>query len=140
MQPGQAGDHAVGGPSTAARQPELVAIGLGVEIDHHPVVRGRESTRLDHRAAAMNVGLGGEPDHLLMTGDRLAELEPIDAQRPDMDVEAGQDRPAGLALQLGQAIEDQQRRGQAGDVELVVRPGEGVPVEADLGRFEELAP
>src|SRR5439155_26246810 len=76
------------------------------------------------------------------SGDRFRKLEPVDPELTDVNVESGQDRLrlAQARPQLRKPKQGDPRRLDAVDVQDIVEPGGGRPVEVDLRSDGEGAP
>src|SRR6476646_11155859 len=87
-----------------------------------------------------NVGLTTNAAAACLATDLWPDVEPVDPKLADMDVEARKDGSLlGRRRELRQADKVDPLGRQAVDVELVVEPGAGGPVDLDVRRCQEHA-
>ena len=137
-----AGTSPLAGAITRANEVELVAVGLGVEVEGDPVAAVVDERRqLDQRAARMDVGLARArfrfarcPLTALPMSSRSMRSSPMWMSKP------GRIGPfLVLGLSLGRRIRIDPLGGDAVDRQLVGEPRAGRPVELDVGRCQEHA-
>src|SRR5690349_5871470 len=86
----------------------------------------------------MNIRLAPHAAASRLAADFRTDIQPVDLELADMDVEPGKDRSLLRGrFQLGEPDERDPIGGHAVDVELVVEPCTGTPVELDVGRRQE---
>ncbi len=136
---GQPRQHAIG-PAPRLHVDVEAAFGFGdVEFRAQHVAALDQCDQIDHRTTRSDIGAARDSAGARDAGDGGTDIDAIDAQRPDADIEAGQDRPrAPGRLQCGQAAERRARDVEFFDRQPVVQPGEGPPVERRFRRAEEL--
>ncbi len=132
-------DHPVRRRDHPGADIEPVAVGLGIEAQGDPVpaiVHHRR--KLDQRPARTDVGLAREPPASRPPADPGTDLQPADRKLADVDVEARKDRaPPRRRLELWNPDQGHPVGSQAVDVQRIVEPRAGRPVELDVGRGQE---
>ena len=129
----QAADDAARCRSNVRADIEAVTIGLGIQRQPQTVGRSRRRGERHHRPALADIGGAGDPR------GPIADPQAIDAQRPDANIEPGQDRATAAGAQLRPAMKRRRRRGHARDVEAIGDPRFGPPVQRDRRRLEHQA-
>jgi hypothetical protein len=124
---------ASGGGGKADVEVEMVAVGLGVEVQAELVAAALDGrVEADEGSAGADLHFAGEAADAGLAGHRGVDPDLGDIEMADVDVEAGEDRPRLLRRhQLGQAVEEDEIGIEPVDRQAVGHPGERVPVRLD---------
>ncbi|WP_341858486.1 hypothetical protein WKH79_07420 [Qipengyuania sp. GPGPB31] len=89
IEPGERGNRPVRRGGGIQRKIEIVAIGFGVDQQHHPVTRAQTPVKIEQQPAVIDLSAPGDVDPLrVFSGDAAGQREIVDHQFLDRNVEA----------------------------------------------------
>ena len=124
LEPGKAGQHAIGRCAEIGGQIETIAVGLGIEQQGDPVARAQLGLGIKQRAPFADIDAGLKVG-LFVARRRhpLGDHQILDRELVHADVEIGQQRRIGIpGKQCGQPLQPPAPRGNLADVEPAPQP------------------